>query len=336
MKRITETIWRAITIWITLALCLIHSCQERPGQQPLYRNVVVIISDDHSFRTVGCYGNSLIRTPNIDRIAGEGVCFTDAYASAPICSASRQSLLTGKYPHATGVNLLFTPFNDEMNYTVAEHLQANGIATAMIGKTHWNDWVYYSYWDRWPRFGFDTVITAADWQNHLQKNPLSPIPEGIPTRANTLHEDGIPWQKNSEILPVAYRDSDSQGTFLAESAARFIRDHAEDRFFLWVAFHEPHAPFSFPVEYAGKYDPAEVPLPEGGQEDRRWVPEIFRDLTEQQKRGIIASYYTSVEYMDKNVGVILDELEASGVDDRTLVVYLSDQGYLLSEHDRFF
>ena len=318
-----------------LAACLLPGCGHGSVTEPLFRNVVVIISDDHAATVAGCYGNPVIRTPNIDRIAATGTRFANAYANAPICSASRQSLLTGKYPHASGVNLLFTPFNDDMNHTVAEHLQAHGIATGMFGKTHWNDWVYWNYWEEWPTYGFDTVVTSGDWQAWLKRHPPDPLGGGIPTRANTPARNDILWQKNADMLPVPYRDAESQGTFLASRAIDFMRAHGEERFFLWLAFHEPHAPFSFPVEYAGKYHPDSVLLPGGSPEDARWIPEIFRDLTEKQKRGIVASYYTSVEYMDKNVGMVLDELDASGLGEQTLVVYLSDQGYLLNEHRRF-
>lgn len=318
-----------------LCALFLASCQPKDIPQAAFKNVVVVISDDHSSRTVGSYGNALIRTPNIDRLAGEGVQFNRAYCNAPICSASRQSLLTGRYPHATGVNLLFTPFNDDLNYTMAEHFQSHGLATAMIGKTHWNDWIYYNYWDEWPTFGFDTVITRAQWKAQLETDPPDPLPPGVATRANAGHEDGIPWLKNAAMLPVPYRDKDSEGTFLAENAIRFMRAHQEEGFFVWLAFHEPHAPFAFPLEYAASYDPSQLPLPVGSEEDQRWVPEIFRDLSEEERRGIIASYYTSVEYMDKNLGLVLDELEQSGLQEQTLVVYLSDHGYLLNDHSRF-
>ena len=75
------------------------------SKEPL-RNVICIIGDDHSANVVGCYDNDIIRTPNLDRLAQQGVKFTNAFAQAPLCSASRQSILTGKYPHATGVTLL--------------------------------------------------------------------------------------------------------------------------------------------------------------------------------------------------------------------------------------
>ncbi|NOY59054.1 MAG: sulfatase-like hydrolase/transferase, partial [Calditrichaeota bacterium] len=130
-------------------------------------------------------------------------------------------------------------------------------------------------------------------------------------------------------------DNDSEGTFYAREAIHIIRKEAQNRFFLWVGFHEPHSPFNFPIEYTGRYDPQNMPLPITSPEDDRWIPKIFRNLSDQDKRGIIASYYTSVEYLDKNVGMILDELERLHLDENTLIIYFGDQGYLLGEHKRF-
>jgi arylsulfatase A-like enzyme len=109
----------------------------------------------------------------------------------------------------------------------------------------------------------------------------------------------------------------------------------EKPFFLWLAFHEPHAPFNFPVEYADSYNPEDLPMGQQGPEDERWVPEMFRDLTDEEIRGIIASYYTSVEYMDKNMGLVVDALDEMGLAENTLVIYTSDQGYHLNDHGRF-
>jgi arylsulfatase A-like enzyme len=92
---------------------MIFSCSETEQDNlPEFRNVIVIISDDHAWHSQGSYGNDHIRTSRLDRLASEGTLFTNAYCNSPICSASRQSLLTGKYPQATGVTLLFTPFRE--------------------------------------------------------------------------------------------------------------------------------------------------------------------------------------------------------------------------------
>jgi arylsulfatase A-like enzyme len=114
-----------------------------------------------------------------------------------------------------------------------------------------------------------------------------------------------------------------------------MEDNKTEPFFLWLAFKEPHHPYYFPIEYAGKYSPAEMPLPEGSPEDDRWIPEKFRKLTDDERRGIIAAYYTSTEYLDKNIGLVLNAVETLGLVENTLVIYISDNGYLLYDHKRF-
>lgn len=325
----------------TLLAITIGACNTQQNdvsrQESRFKNVVFIVSDDHHPEVVSLLGEKPIHTPNIDLLASEGVFFTNAYANSPICSASRQSMMTGKYPHATGVNLLFTPFPDEKNVTIAEHLKEHGYKTALVGKNHFNNWVFSSLYKegQYPDHGWDHLIDKAEHKQWLKENPATPVPDSIPTRANTPAGEGAVWGKNADMLPIPYYDKDSPATFLANWAADFINKNKENPFCLWVAFHEPHAPFSFPVEYAGKYKPEDMPLPKGTPEDDRWIPLQFKDLTEDERRGIIASYYTSVEYMDKNVGIVLDALRDNGLEENTLVIFNGDQGYLLNEHKRF-
>lgn len=300
------------------------------------KNVVVILADDHALKVSGCYGNQIIHTPNIDKLAKDGVRFTYAYCNSPICSASRQSILTGKYPHATGVNLLFTPFPNEGNTTIAEYLRSRGYKTALIGKTHFNNGFWSSlYKNGLPDHGFDTIIENGDYQKFLKRSPSPKIPPGIETYNPEKVKGNIPEWMNSRNLPQMVYDEYSQGTFYANQAVEFIKENRENPFFLWTAFFQPHHPYYYPVEYAGKYNLDDMLLPTGSPEDDRWVPEKFRNLTEVQRRGIIAAYYTSTEYMDKNVGLVLDAIKANGLEDNTLVIYISDNGYLLNDHKRF-
>lgn len=339
MKACTQLIFKVV---LSVCLGIFHfSCtettQERAPEKGDFKNVVFIISDDHSPEVVGAYGNKIIRTPNLDRLASEGTRFTRAYANSPICSASRQSMMTAKYPHATGVNLLFTPFPDDGNVTIAEHLKNQGYKTALVGKTHFNNWVFNSLYKegQQPDHGWDYLIDKKEHRAYLEANPAREVPPDVPTRQSVAVHEGAAWTKNADMLPEALYDQDSEGTFLANWAADFIRENKENKFCLWVAFHEPHAPFSFPIEYAGRYQPEDMPLPTGSAEDERWVPMQFKNLSEAQRRGIIASYYTSVAYMDKNVGIVLDALRDNGLEENTLVIFNGDQGYLLNEHRRF-
>ena len=318
------------------------SCQEKSDHQAAdisnndsltIKNVVVIISDDHSIETVGAYGNEYIRTPNMDALASEGMLFENTYSNSPICAPSRQSILSGKYPYVTGVSMVFTPFPDYGNTTIAEVLQEEGFATALIGKSHFNNHLWWDLYEGgFPTYGFDTIIDKSQHRQWFEKNPMPEIPADVATRYS-----GKAAHKNPEYLPKAIYDSFAIGTFYAREAIRFMQENQqrEKPFFLWLAFHEPHAPFNFPIEYANSYNPDELPMGQQGPEDERWIPEMFRDLTEGERRGIIASYYTSVEYMDKNMGMVVDALDEMGLAENTLVIYTSDQGYHLNDHGRF-
>lgn len=301
--------------------------KELQNKQPQpFRNVVFIVGDDHSAEVLGAYGNKIVRTPNLDRMARRGIMFARAYVSSPVCSPSRQSMITGKYPHATGVSLLRSPFPEEQ-VTIADHLSPLGFKTAIIGKNHFNNNLNH---------GFDLKIEKKDYINYLRENAPRVPPHSIKSRPQWKpFKDPAHIWLNAEGLPSAYHDQDDVGTFYAKKAIDFINENQADRFCLWLGFEEPHSPFNFPVEYKNKYDPDEMPLPKGSPEDDRWLPAVFKDLTDEQKRGIIASYYTSVEYLDKNVGLVLDALDKAGVAESTLVIYVGDHGYLLNDHKRF-
>ncbi|MCH2208985.1 MAG: sulfatase-like hydrolase/transferase [Lentisphaerales bacterium] len=302
------------------------------------KNVLVIVADDHALKVTGAYGNQRVRTPNLDQLSKEGITFTQTYCNSPICSASRQSMLTGKYPHATGVNLLFTPFRDSDNETIAEYLSDRGYETALIGKSHFNNWNWGSlYKNGLPKHGFKTIIDTKDYRKFLKSKKSLALPKGMEFYDKVKAKEAgtqAEWM-NARVLPHPVRDADSKGTFLANQAVSFMKGNKQKPFFLWLAFYEPHHPFYFPTEYAGKYKAEDMVLPPVSSEDDRWVPEKYRELTDAERKGIIASYYSSTEYLDKNIGVVLKALKEKGLEKDTLVLYLSDNGYLLNEHKRF-
>ena len=302
-----------------------QSAEKDTAEQETYQNIVFIIGDDHANHALGIYGNEIVKTPNLDRLAKNGTYFTNAYCNSPICSASRQSILTGRYPHATGVNLLSTPFPEEQ-VTIADHLSAHGYITGVVGKTHFNNDLSH---------GFQEVL-GKDYRQFLKTVNEPELADSIKVRPPwTNHAPAEEWL-NAASATSGHIDKYDQGTYYATQAIDFIQRHQKEKFCLWIGFHEPHAPFNFPVEYRGKYNPvSQLPYPQGTPEDDAHVPEIFRDMKKQDELGVIRSYYTSVEYLDKNIGLITDAIKDLRLDNNTLVVYIGDHGYMLHHHKRF-
>src|SRR5262245_24398719 len=295
--------------------------------QSKIRNVLFILGDDHAAYALGAYGNSIVRTPNLDRLAARGARFNHAYANSPVCTPSRQSMITGKLPHAAGVTLLRTPLS-ENQLTIAEHLKRFGYSTGAVGKMH--------FINERLKHGFDYRVDLSDYKQSLGERSARKPAEGVKVKPpwKPFRDPARVWL-NAEGLPTDVYDEDSDGTFLANKAIEFLRANREKSFCLWLSFYQPHSPFDFPIDYKGRVDPGRITPPKPSPEDARWIPEIFKDLSEDDKRGITAAYYTATEYLDKNIGLALDELKKLGLDDSTLVIYVGDNGYLLGHHGRF-
>jgi len=215
----------------------------------------------------------------------------------------------------------------ESEVSLAEVLKGNGYDTAAIGKMHFNSNL---------KHGFDLRIDREQYQGWSAAKARAPLPTGVEVQPpwKPFVDPASVWL-NSACLPFGALDSDMVGTYFAQQAMEYIQRPHVKPFFLIVSFYEPHSPFHFPVEYRGRHRPEEFPVPRPGPEDDWQIPEVFRALTDHEKQGIIAAYYTSVEFLDRNVGRVLSALEKSGQAQNTLVIFLGDNGYLLGQHGRF-
>ncbi|MBN1419042.1 MAG: sulfatase-like hydrolase/transferase [Planctomycetes bacterium] len=296
-----------------------------PGRKP---NILWLMSDDHAAYMTGIDGNGLVRTPNIDRLARGGAWFRHAYCNSPMCTPSRQSYLTGRYPHATGVTMLPSALSDRET-TLAEILSEAGYRTGAIGKMHFNSARTH---------GFEYIYDRGQVAAHRKLHPPKPVAKEIEVQPpwKPFKDPARIWL-NARSLPIAIHDDDADGTVFARVAGEYIaqRARAREPFFLVASFYEPHSPFRFPVEFAGSFDPARFPVPEVFPEDRPQIPAIFRDLSPAEKKGIAAAYATSLAFMDRNLGRVLDALDRAGLAEETLVVYVGDNGYSLGHHGRF-
>jgi choline-sulfatase len=303
------------------------SVRGKSGRKP---NLLYLIADDHAGYVLGADGNKLAHTPNLDRLASQGTRFARNHCNSPVCTPSRQSFLTGQMPSAAGVTVLATPLSEDKP-TVAKQLRQAGYHTAAFGKMHF---VRPSH----PGMhGFDSLVVDGDTPKaYAQQVTPAPPPAGLKVkpRWQPFKDPARIWL-NAEKLPYGRYEKDMTGTFIANEGCRFLEQHKNDPFALWVSFHEPHSPYDFPIEYQSRFDPARFAVPRVGPEDAWQIPLIFRDLSPAEKQGIIAAYYTSVSFLDHNLGIVLAKLRELQLEEDTLVVYMADHGYSLGQHGRF-
>lgn len=302
-------------------------------------NVLFIIADDLTATALSCYGNTTCRTPNIDRIAAQGTRFTRAFCNGTYCGPSRASLLSGYYPHATGV-LGYTSPRPAIGEraTWPQHFKNAGYFTARVSK------VYHMGVPGGIEDGGDGADDPASWTEKFN----SPGPEWkAPGVGETLESnpDGKKPVVGGNTFVVVEADGDdlvhSDGKTAAK-AVELVQKHAGQPFFLAVGFVRPHVPFVAPKKYFEPFLPyEELPLPPKIPGDWDDIPKaginyktsVNMKMDVRRQKKAVGGYYASVSYMDAQVGKVLDALEQSGQADNTIVIFTSDHGYHLGEHD---
>ncbi|MCL4692584.1 MAG: sulfatase, partial [Candidatus Hydrogenedentes bacterium] len=268
-------------------------------------NVVLILVDDLGWRDLGCYGRGdVFETPNIDRLATQGMRFTQAYANCPVCSPSRAALLTGKDParlhftgHITAIgkhrypdDSRIIPPDDYMylrheEVTLAEALKPAGYVSASIGKWHLGEQGF------WPEdHGFD--VNVAGWTHGSPPSYFDPYEK--------------PEQEwNPSIPTLASREPGEYLTDrLTDESISFIEQNQENPFFLYLSYYAVHTPLQAPAELVEKYT-------------RKF---------EGRDTGVDTTYAAMVEKVDQNVGRVLETLDRLDLADDTIVVFFSDNG----------
>lgn len=293
-------------------------------------NFLFILADDHAGYVLGCDGNRRARTPHLDQFAAEGMRFAAHHCNSPVCTPSRQSFLTGQLPHAAGVTVLSTPLAADKP-TLAKQFQKAGYRTAVFGKMHFNRPAEPGL------HGFDVAMTedaiTKAWLAEVKPRPVPGI-RTKPAQWRPFRDPARIWL-NADKLPLAAYDEDARGTYIARRAIQYLEENRDRPFALWTSFQEPHSPFDFPAEDRDLFSARDFPAPRVGPEDAWQIPKIFRDLSDDDKRGIAAAYYTSVAFLDRNIGRVVDALRRLRLEDDTFVVYMADHGYNLGQHGRF-
>jgi len=265
-------------------------------------NIVIIYTDDQGYGDVGVYGAEGFETPNIDRMASQGRRFTDYYVAQPVCSASRTALLTGCYPNRIGIHGALGPRNrngihdDEL--TLAELCRSRGYATAIFGKWHLGHHRKFL-----PlQHGFDEYF-GIPYSNDMW--PLHPRLVNLPPAAAKRKQGypPLPLFEGNEIADaeVTPEDQETFTTAFTERAVNFIERNTERPFFLYVPHPQPHVPL--------------------------FVSDKFRGKSE---RGLYGDVMMEIDW---SVGQILETLRRNQLDERTLVVFATDNGPWISYGD---
>lgn len=293
-------------------------------------NIVLIMTDMHRQDALGCYGNRVIRTPNLDGIAERGARFTRCYVQSPACMPSRATIMTGKYPHSHGVtrNLKGLP---SCQTTFMDLLSRAGYHTAAVGKMH--------MMPKYGPFGFGylDIVDGKRCARH-------PYNDNYTIYLERIGKDGLERLPPRRTIYDAYTSpigmEDYIDSYIGRKAIRYLKEVRREPFFLWISFSGPHFPFDPPVPYDRMYDPREVEPPRIDvvdlREKRRLHPEFAglgeEVLAPENLRRAIAHYYGCISLIDHWVGRILRTFEEEGIEDRTIVVFTSDHGALLGEH----
>jgi choline-sulfatase len=286
-------------------------------------NLMIIMDDEHSQMTMGCYGHPIVKTPNLDRLAASGTRFENVYTNCPICTPARASFATGKYVHEIGYWDNATPYDGRVPGW-GHRLQESGVRNISIGKLHYRN---------------ETDPTGID----EQIIPMHARDGGVGDILGSIRDE-LPVRESSKSLAVqigagetSYSNYDLD---ITERACQWLENEAaqygERPWMLYVSFVSPHYPLIAPQEFFEMYPPEEMPLPKPHATDGRplhpWI-EAFRiclpsdDPFDDEKRRIaIASYFGLCSFVDRNVGLVLTSLEEAGLADSTRVIFASDHG----------
>ena len=305
-------------------------------------NLLFIFTDQQRADTLECYGNTLVQAPNLNALARESFVFESAYVSAPLCTPSRSTIMTGLYPHTHGAIANNVPLSSE-HKTIAE-LVSDEYLCAYYGKWHLGDEVV-------PQRGFKRWLSIEDYyrQYYSRKEYLSRFSD----YHHYLVDNGFEPDAESEGARVFSRpfaavvpQEHTKASYLGREAARFIREVGDRPFALYVNFLEPPPPYDGPLnDMYSRDDLGTGPHflqkpPENASRRHRIRAEFYKsgvhqdhDLsTEAGWRELRARYLGNVTLMDRAVGTVLKALDESGLADNTIVAFTSEHGDLLGDH----
>jgi uncharacterized sulfatase len=332
-----RTIWAAVSVFAVMVIGSVVHAADTPARK---LNVLFIVCDDQN-NHLGCYGDTIVKTPNIDALAARGMRFDRAYCQYPVCNPSRTSFLSGLRPETTHVvdqmTLLRAQRDKDVVY-LPEHFKNNGYFIAGIGKVE-HGGHHEIKWDVADDF---KGAGAAD-EEEAGDRPAGRRPRAAsrPVRTPTKRQQNL----LSYEVKRATEDGDPENVDdqIAAKVVKLLEEHAagDKPFFIVAGFHKPHVPHVAPKKFFDLYPLEKMPLtvvPPGDEKDippaalasqRNYQPA----MSDERKRDIIAAYYACVSYVDDRIGQVTTAMDHLKLWDNTVVVYIGDHGWHFGEHN---
>jgi len=324
-----------VTTGTILSCSLVLETQARSQNANERPNLLIIQTDEHNFRTLGCYRRTLtpdqasvwgpdavVETPNIDWIAEYGALCTRFYATTPVCSPSRSSFVSGRYPQNTPVVSNNITMADDI-VTFAEILGQQGYACGYAGKWHL-DGTGKPQWEPKRRFGFADnryMFNRGHWKQ------LEDTPDGPQVAARD--------KKNKPTYSIEGANELNFTTdFLTNKTIDFIKNHKDESFCYMVSYPDPHGPNTVRAPYDSMYNHIKFETPRTADKPDAGLPSWGKKAKSTISGKGLAKYFGMVKCIDDNVGRILDTLRQLKLLDNTIVVFTADHGDLCGEHSR--
>jgi len=311
-------------------------------------NVLFIAADDLRPQ-LGCYGDPIVKSPNLDRLAVQGLVFNRAFCQQALCSPSRISLLTGRHPWTTKIYSIGPFLRETMPdvVTLPQHFKNSGYFTRSLGKIYHvgiddpQSWSVPPWHSKKPRYG--PIGTAAVAK---RREALKATGKPIPQKGENAPFYGGPAFEAPDLADEDLLDGDTVRE--AMLAMGDLAKKSEQPFFLAVGFANPHVPWVAPKKYWDLYRSMDLPLPENRYAPRNaptfaatsgadfyWYGNVPKDrqITPEFGRECLHGYLAAISYVDAGVGRLLAELDRLGLRDKTVVIFWGDHGYYMGEHN---
>lgn len=330
-------------------------------------NVLLIMTDQQPVSTIGCYGNSVVKTPAQDRLAREGMRFDNFYIAAFACTPSRATYLTGRYSHNHGVVINDVELDDALP-SIGNVFRDAGYQTAWIGKWHLGGQMYRGIAERgpfdncWvrkrvdstrdfefvdveggtgedePRSGFDHWV--GGWKHFKAYLQTTDLPDEVKNSPRVGNHQAAPSAPDREHNVSLLGEDHHMAHFFADEMVSFLNANRDNPFCAVLSFYGPHAPVSPPEPWDSMYDLDDVPLPDNydapledkprfqSGRDRTYVRDVW---SREEVRDYIRRYWGYVSYIDAQIERVLNALDANGQAENTIVMFVSDHGDMVGQ-----